>query len=440
MSTSATTITLIGTVDPAGQTTTYHVNYDLHSSAWCESLGYPGTYPANTTPAQTLDASGAGVVAVPGGDQVTVQISGLQQGVGYCMQLTATNASGTASGMIEYYTAGAPSTYTDWPVQSAGSTSVTLTGTVNPAGQSTTYDAEYDLSSSGWCRDDGQTGTPSYTTPAENLGAADTSDHRANVTITGLQTGAQYCARLNATNASANSSDTANTDSASTESFIAGQPMADTSAAHSTGLTTAIVTGTVNPSGQSTTYTVRYDRQSTQWCQTHGTLGSPSYATSPQTLGATDAASHTVSVNLTGLAPGARYCVQVIATNASASISGLVEPVTAATSQSAPTRSPASARLGRPATTAAGASVRVSCAGSANQTCAISMRLVVETSKRKTIVLGAATITIAAGRSTTVVLRLNAAGESLLAARHSVAAQLAATCNNKPLPSATVSL
>ena len=63
-----------------------------------------------------------------------------------------------------------------------------------------TYLAQYDLDSSDWCQNSGQSGTPTYQTTAQPLGATDTSDHNVSVAITGLTAGTNYCALLVASN------------------------------------------------------------------------------------------------------------------------------------------------------------------------------------------------------------------------------------------------
>src|SRR5947208_1526103 len=55
--TGASTVTLDGWVNPVGQTTAYHAEYDLMSSTWCTSSltsGTPAGTPASTTSPQTL--------------------------------------------------------------------------------------------------------------------------------------------------------------------------------------------------------------------------------------------------------------------------------------------------------------------------------------------------------------------------------------------------
>jgi hypothetical protein len=89
--------------------------------------------------------------------------------------------------------------------------------------------------------------------------------------------------------------------------------------------------------------------------------------------------------------------------------------------------------------------VRVACAGASGQTCAVSLGLsVTETLKgaklvavsaierkpktsKRTVVLGTATVTLAAGQSEIVHVKLNAAGRRLLSSRHELSVKLTVT-------------
>jgi hypothetical protein len=98
-----------------------------------------------------------------------------------------------------------------------------------------------------------------------------------------------------------------------------GLPTADTFGGFSTEGSTATVEGDVNPAGQSTSYFVRYDLASSEWCTTVGASGVPADSTAPQILPATDGTFHDVSVNVTGLTPLAGYCAEVVASNSTGS-------------------------------------------------------------------------------------------------------------------------
>ena len=314
ISSSATQAVVEGNVDPSGQTTTYQVQYDLASSVWCTA----GTgSPAHTTAAQTLGATDTSF------HDVSVNLSGLTGGTQYCAQLTAANTSATAVGGQVQFTAGVPTAST-FDATSTGATTATVDGSVNPVGQSTTYVVQYDLNSSTWCQQD--TGSPANTTTQQTLGFADNTAHDVAVNLTGLTAGTQYCAQLVATNASGSAN-------GGQVTFTAGAPIASTNSASSTGATTATVDGSVNPSGQNTTYAAQYDLQSSTWCSTGGSSGSPSHTTTAQSLGLTDSTAHEVMVNLTGLTAGQPYCTQIVATNTSGSSSGGIVQFTAGVPQ-----------------------------------------------------------------------------------------------------------
>ena len=96
--------------------------------------------------------------------------------------------------------------------------------------------------------------------------------------------------------------------------FTRAVPDAVTSSA-SPDETTATVRGSVNPSGQSTTYYVAYDTSGSPFCVGGGSAAT--FSTPPQALSSVDLAEHPVAGELTGLSPGTGYCAAVVATNAS---------------------------------------------------------------------------------------------------------------------------
>ena len=91
---------------------------------------------------------------------------------------------------------------------------------------------------------------------------------------------------------------------------VAAVPAAITGPVTSVGPATATVTGTVNPSGQATTWYVEY-----------GT--STSYGAKTANVSAGSGTANTaVSASLTGLAPGTTYHYRVVATNSSGTARG----------------------------------------------------------------------------------------------------------------------
>jgi WD40 repeat protein len=200
---------------------------------------------------------------------------------------------------------------------STGTTTATVDGDVNPAGQTTTYVVSYDVANSTWCTSGGTSGSPANSTSPQTLGSTDGTFHDVSVDLTGLTAGATYCVAIVADNGSGTAS------GLPPVPLTAGAPTADTYRVTLTGATTATVDGDVNPAGQATTYMVSYDLAGTTWCTSGGTSGSPANSTSAQALGSTDGTFHDVSVGLTGLTAGAKYCVAIVADNGSGTGSGL---------------------------------------------------------------------------------------------------------------------
>jgi hypothetical protein len=97
----------------------------------------------------------------------------------------------------------------------------------------------------------------------------------------------------------------------------ASAPSAVTFSVLSTGATTATLAGIVNPEGATTTYHAAYSLASATWCTTKGVSGSIEHATVPQPLGSTKAGYDFVEVEMTGLTAGQKYCVELVAENAS---------------------------------------------------------------------------------------------------------------------------
>ncbi len=114
----STTATFSGSVDPGGLPATYRFAYGSTASGF------------TSVTARRDAGSGSGSVAV------TATVAGLKPDTDYAFRLTATNASGTAEGVSGLFTtaaAGAP-TVTTAADSDAATTSLTVTGTVNPNG------------------------------------------------------------------------------------------------------------------------------------------------------------------------------------------------------------------------------------------------------------------------------------------------------------------
>jgi hypothetical protein len=317
--------TVQGTVDPASQATSYSVVYDLASSAWCTS----GTgSPSYETAPVALSAQDALT------HQVTASITQtgstpLIPNTDYCAAIAASNGSSDAAGsqVIGTVTVSSFSTLaaaTSDSVESISATTAQVSGQIDPDGVSTAYYVAYGPVASNWC----QLGTgapPAQTTPV-TLPAQDLAEHQVTVDISGLTTGTTYCVELRSQNAPLGVSDGGQIPRPLEPPFTVGLPTATTADVTPDAPTTAVVDGTVGPSGQSTLYDVVYDLQNSNWCLSGGTQGSPSDVSAYVPLAETDSATYSVSARMTGLTPGTQYCVALAALNGSNGQSGSPSP------------------------------------------------------------------------------------------------------------------
>lgn len=175
---------------------------------------------------------------------------------------------------------------TTGPATAVGATTATVTGTVEPGGEPTTWVVEY-----GTTTDYGQ--TSSSRSAGDGTAPVDVS-----VQLTGLETGVTTHYRVVATN----DDGTARGDD---RTLRTGAPPAVTIRAPSQiGPTRALVSGTVDPNGLATAWYVEY-----------GT--SRSYGSRSATADAGSGTSaRSVSVDLTGLRSGTTYYARLVATNA----------------------------------------------------------------------------------------------------------------------------
>jgi hypothetical protein len=301
--TGASTAMFTGSVTGTTGTTSYSFAYAGASSQWCTSQGTSGS--PTETGSQTTSSD----------TDVNADVSGLTPDTAYCMALTATDASSTAQGIPTTFTAGAPTVATD-DVSGTSGAVTTLYGEIDPAGQSTAYQAQYALSSSQWCTSLGASGLPTATTAAQTIGGSgQDADQEVSVALSGMSPGV-YCAELVATNVTGSAS-------GGQIVFQAGMAAVSDTTAAATGATTATVTTQIDPAGQLTYYEVAYDVDGSAWCTSWGTSGtSPSYTSQTGTLTAADDASHVVSIPVTGLTPGTAYCMEVLVANTSTSSNG----------------------------------------------------------------------------------------------------------------------
>jgi phosphodiesterase/alkaline phosphatase D-like protein len=295
---SATSATVTGTVNPQGQDTHYHFEY-----------GTTTAYGAKTPPAD----AGSGLTNV----SVSAAISGLSPHTTYHYRLVATNVLGmTANGGDKTFTTNiATPVVTTGGATSVATTSVTLTGSVNPEGQSTTYHFEY-----------GQTTAYGNQTPDASAGSG-TATVNASASIGGLSPNTTYHYRLFASNAIGPK---AGADKTFT-TRATHPPGVSTGGAASIRTTSANLTGSINPQGQSTTYYFQY-----------GTT--TSYGSQPSPNSAGDGTAYTgVSVAVGGLSPRTTYHYRLVATNATGTSFGADKTFTTA---SVPTTPPPVAKTG----------------------------------------------------------------------------------------------
>jgi plastocyanin len=190
------------------------------------------------------------------------------------------------------------------PVVSTGSasalsdTGATLSGSVNPSGQATTYYFKY-----------GTTSAYDHETTHESAGEGTTSVSKS-ATIAGLAPGTNYHFQIVASNASG-------TVTGADRTFTTtGPPTPTTGTASDVGGTRATLAGSVNPGGHATTYFFEY-----------GTSAAYGSKTGVQNAGSgTGAVS--VSASLTGLSPETEYHFKLVAENSSGEVSGVDRTLT----------------------------------------------------------------------------------------------------------------
>jgi hypothetical protein len=211
-------------------------------------------------------------------------------------------------------TAATAPTATTGPAQSVTTSSATVTGTVNPNGQSTTFSFQF-----------GTTTGYGLQTSATSAGSGAT-DQDVSASLTGLRPGTTYHYRVIATNATGTTvgGDRTFTTPGSPPA-TAKPPAATTRGATDVGLHSATVRGTVNPKGSKTTY--RFEYGLTAAYGTHS-------ASKPLSAGSS---ARSVRVTLTGLQSGQTYHYRLVASNAGGV--GLGKDRTFSTSAASPGRS-----------------------------------------------------------------------------------------------------
>jgi phosphodiesterase/alkaline phosphatase D-like protein len=173
-SVGATTATLHGSVDPNGQSTSWHFDYGT-------STAYGASTPSR--------GAGSGTSST----NVSETLSGLVPGTTYHYRLVAANAAGTTAGADRTFTTtGAPVVATGG-AQSVGVSGGTLTGSVDPKTHTTSWYFEYGTSTSYGTR-----------TATQQL-AANSGNHAVSVAIANLAPGTTYHYRVVASNSAGTS-------------------------------------------------------------------------------------------------------------------------------------------------------------------------------------------------------------------------------------------
>lgn len=261
---TASAATLHGTVDPNGRATTYYFEYGT-------STGYG---------AKTASKSAGSATSA---QSESVGISGLQAGRTYHFRLVATSDAGTTTSKDStFMTSSAPAVVTD-DVASLAPTTATLRGTVTPNGLSTTWWFEYGTSTSYGSKTSSQNAGSGASTVSVSRG------------VKSLKVATTYHYRLVAQNSSGK---IAGADRAFS---TVGAPAAQTGAAQGVGPDVALVTGTLDTRGRSTT-----------WWFDYGTSSRYGKSTAPKSAGSTTA-TQGVSASLTGLSPATTYHYRLVA-------------------------------------------------------------------------------------------------------------------------------
>jgi len=229
-------------------------------------------------------------------------------------QLTIFLASVSVLGVLLVFTSAAVAssipTVATGVASSVSTHSATLSASVNPNGLSTTYAFQY-----------GTTTNYGSQTSTKSIGSGSTT-LSVQVAISNLSSGATYHYRVVATNplGTAAGADATFASIAELPAVVLGKPSLVTDSSFTP-------TGTVNPSGRSTTYTFQY-----------GTTAAYGLQSTPVSIGSGTSVK-AVSATIAGLAPGTLYYYRLVATSpAGTSASAGVSVVT--TGSALPTTGP----------------------------------------------------------------------------------------------------
>lgn len=273
-SVGSSTATLNGKVDPRGRSTSYLFEY-----------GTSTAYGSKTSSSSAGSGSGA--------KSVSKAVSGLKPGTTYHFRLVATSDAGTSTGSDVTFTTQAPPTVTTGAASAVGPTGATLGGTVVPNGRSTSTYVEY-----------GTTASYGSRTSSRSAGSG-TTPVTVAIPVAGLKPGLTYHFRLVA------SSSLGTTRGADATFTTTGIPSAATGPVDfgSLSLTTARVSGVVNPRGLPAVWWFEYGRTAAYGFRTAETS-------------ANGTADIRVDATLSGLAPGTRWHYRLVARSSAGTSAG----------------------------------------------------------------------------------------------------------------------
>lgn len=217
--------TLKAIVNPKGGETTYQFEYGT-------TAAYGSKVPA------TVKSVGSGTTAV----EVSEAIGALASGTTFHFRISATNGAGTSKGEDRTFTTvGTPIATTD-AATDVSADEATLNATINPKGGETTYQFEYGPTTS--------YGSKAPATP-QSAGSG-YSATPVTAAISGLAENSTYHVRVVATN----SEGTAYGPDVTFKTLVL--PEVQTEAGEGVDANAAIVEGTVDPNGTTTSYQVEY--------------------------------------------------------------------------------------------------------------------------------------------------------------------------------------
>ncbi len=268
----STSVTLAGTVNPNGHDTTYVCDY-----------GTTNAYGSSTSSVDIGNGTSATGVAC--------NLTGLTPNTLYHYRVTAVNSDGTVHGTDATFTTSYnPPTVATAATSNLADVSVTLNGTVNAHGESTTFQCEYGTTNA--------YGTLAPLTP----GSAGSGNSAAAVScnVTGLAPGTLYHYAIVATNG-----DGTTTSSDATFTTADTPPTVVVNAVSSLASKSVTLNTTVNPNSENTSFYCEYGTTSA-----YGT----DVPSSPAVVGSGSSAV-AETCNLTALTVGTTYHYAIVATN-----------------------------------------------------------------------------------------------------------------------------